>query len=254
MSRVEIRSLSRANDASLLALSDLAAVADRIELEHRVIGGQMVALHVALAGVTNQVPDRATADADAGVARTAVTGDKLAEFIKELGALDYRKVSGDRLYRERDGTAIDVLLPAYRTRPRTNVRVGPVTATEAGGLTYALGRAPETVSVTATLTDGKQLPPFAVHVPTIEGALAIKAHAWAHRGSPRDALDIWRLLHAAEQRGVRPDHWCNTRTLERAAGLLRTDFRLATSAGTIAAAAAPRDRALVASLTLRVVG
>ena len=254
MKAVDVRSVSRANDASIIALSDLAAVADRIGLRHRVLGSQMVALHVALAGVTGQVPNRATADADAGIARTTVTADQLDEFVTELEALGYRQVAGDRLYREDDEAAIDVLLPAYRTRPRTNVRLGPVTATEAGGLTYALGQAPETVAAAATLSDGKQLPSFVVHLPSIDGALAVKAHAWAHRGAARDALDIWRPLHAADRRGVRPDHWRHSRTLERAAEILRADFRLATSTGTVAATEAARDRALVASLSMRVVG
>lgn len=254
MDRVEVQSLSRANDASIVALADLAAVADRIGLDHRVIGGQMVSLHVVRAGISGAVPDRVTADADAGVARTAVTADQLHEFVTELLALDYRQVAGDRLFRERDGAAIDVLLPSFQSRPRTNVKVGPVTATEAGGLTYALGHAPHAVSVAAALTDGRQLPSFVVHLPHVDGALAVKAHAWQHRRAARDALDIWRLLHVADVHGLRPDHWCNSPTLQRVGEILRTDFRLATSAGTVSATTTPRERATLASLSMRVVG
>jgi hypothetical protein len=165
-----------------------------------------------------------------------------------------RQVAGDRLFRDRDGAAIDVLLPSFRSRPRTNVKVGPVTATEAGGLTYALGHAPQAVSVTAALTDGRQLPSFVVHLPHVDGALAVKAHAWHHRRAARDALDIWRLLHIADLHGLRPDHWRNSPTLERAGEILRTDFRMATSAGTVLATTAPRERAILASLSMRVVG
>jgi len=63
----EIRSRSRANDSSLIALSDLSAAASSAGLRHRVIGGQMVDLLLHHNGFHGQVIDRATAEADVGV-------------------------------------------------------------------------------------------------------------------------------------------------------------------------------------------
>lgn len=48
-------------------MRDLAAVADDLGIEYRIVGGQMVRLHLALAGVAEPVV-RVTQDADMGVA------------------------------------------------------------------------------------------------------------------------------------------------------------------------------------------
>ena len=67
MSQLRLRSTSRAEDAGFLAMRDIATVAEDTELEYRIVGGQMVRLHVALAGVAEPTV-RVTLDADLGVA------------------------------------------------------------------------------------------------------------------------------------------------------------------------------------------
>jgi hypothetical protein len=43
---------SQAEEAGVLAMRDIAAVADDVGIQYRIVGGQMVRLHVALAGRT----------------------------------------------------------------------------------------------------------------------------------------------------------------------------------------------------------
>jgi hypothetical protein len=47
MSQLHLHSTSRAEDAGFLAMRDIANVAEDAELEYRIVGGQMVRLHVA---------------------------------------------------------------------------------------------------------------------------------------------------------------------------------------------------------------
>jgi hypothetical protein len=54
---------SQAEVAGFLAMRDLAAVADDVGIEYRLVGGQMVRLHVAIADVPEPVV-RVTQDAD----------------------------------------------------------------------------------------------------------------------------------------------------------------------------------------------
>lgn len=84
----EIRSRSRANDISLIALSDLSAAANSAGLRHRVIGGQIVDLLLHYTGTHGQVIDRGTADADVGVAQTAITAEQLQAFADALADRD----------------------------------------------------------------------------------------------------------------------------------------------------------------------
>jgi len=93
---LEIRSRSRANDISLIALSDLSAAANSAGLRHRVIGGQMVDPLLHYTGTYGQVIDRATADADVGVARTAITANQIRAFADALADRDYGQMAGER--------------------------------------------------------------------------------------------------------------------------------------------------------------
>lgn len=52
MSRLQLASMSRAQDASYLAMVDLAHVAAAFGDEYRIIGGHMVTLLVAVSGAT----------------------------------------------------------------------------------------------------------------------------------------------------------------------------------------------------------
>jgi hypothetical protein len=253
MMLVHVSAVSRSMDASLLALADLTAAAADAGTDYRVIGGQMVALHVAAAGVADRVPDRDTADADAGVPIGAAETQALHDVLVAAG---YAMQTGDRLVRESRGLmlTIDVLLPAYRSRRRENVKAGPFVATEAGGLGYALGQPPFVVEVQATLTDGTVLSPFPVLLPGLLAALIIKGYAWHDRGHPRDALDVWRLLVAADAAGIHTGDWPDGPTGRAGAELLRSGFGSTVARGTVSAAAGATDRAVVAALLARVVG
>lgn len=249
----EIRSRSRANDISLIALSDLSAAAHRTGLEHRVIGGQMVDLLVHYAGTHDRVIDRATADADVGVPRTAIIAEQLQAFADALADRGYDQVAGDRFQRTRDRAIIDVLASAVRTR-RTTVRLGPIVATEAGGLTYALGQPPLNVTVNARLTDSSALDPFEVQLPQLRAAVSIKAHAWADRRHRNDAVDIARLLHAAEACQLEPGDFDESASLRDAVTQLRRSFRTAASEGVRLVYDDPRSRAELAARCVAVIG
>jgi hypothetical protein len=249
----EIRSRSRANDISLIALSDLSAAANSAGLRHRVIGGQMVDLLLHYTGTHGQVIDRATADADVGVAQTAITAEQLQAFADALADRDYGQVAGDRFQRTHDRAIIDVLAAAVRTR-RTTARLGPIVATEAGGLAFALGQPPLKVTVLAQLTDGSALDPFEVQLPQLRAAVAIKAHAWADRRHRNDAIDIARLLHAAEAAQLGPDDFAESVSLREAVAHLRRGFRTAASDGVRLVYDDPRLRAELATMCVAVVG
>jgi hypothetical protein len=63
---LRLHSASQAEDAGFLAMRDIAAIADDTRIEYRIVGGQMVRLHVALAGVAEPTV-RITMDADMGI-------------------------------------------------------------------------------------------------------------------------------------------------------------------------------------------
>lgn len=253
MNDVQIRAVSRSMDASLLALADLSDAAARAHVDHRVVGGQVVTLHTAVARVTGLVPDRDTADADAGIPRAAADAYRLHDALLEMG---YQKAAGDRLVRERGALtlAIDVVIPTYTSRRRHNVTAGPFVATEAGGLTSAFGQPPEQVHVQAILTDGARPAPITVQLPTVLAAIGLKAYAWSDREEHRDALDMWRLLTAAEARAIRPADWPTGAVGGAGAELVRQQFGRATAPGTVAATDDAVERATIAALVARVMG
>lgn len=71
MTTLHLDASSRAEEAAFLAMCDLAAVTADLGIEYRIVGGQMVRLHVALAGVADPVV-RVTQDADMGIAAAIV--------------------------------------------------------------------------------------------------------------------------------------------------------------------------------------
>ncbi|MGD9794430.1 MAG: hypothetical protein AB7V43_13205 [Acidimicrobiia bacterium] len=98
------------------------------ERDYRLIGGVAVMLHSQRLGL--DLPLRATGDADFGVPPHVLRRPDLIEAIECLG---YRKVFGNRWERqldERRVAAVDLLVPAYRTRARDTVTVGDVVTTE----------------------------------------------------------------------------------------------------------------------------
>jgi hypothetical protein len=70
-------STSRATDGAYLAAVDVAAVADDLQLEYRIIGGNAVTLLTVVHGVDHLAPGRETADADFGAAFPVVADPRL---------------------------------------------------------------------------------------------------------------------------------------------------------------------------------
>lgn len=64
--RVVVASTSLAEDAAYLTMQDAGAAANRTGVEYRIIGGQMVTVHVANSGA--DAPLRMTTDTDLGLA------------------------------------------------------------------------------------------------------------------------------------------------------------------------------------------
>ena len=167
-------------------------------------------LHIQRLGL--DLPLRATGDADFGVPPHVLRRPDLVEAIKRLG---YHKVFGNRWERqvdERRVAAVDLLVPAYRSRARDTVKVGDVVTTEVPGLAEALRRPRIKVDAELRLTDGARLQTTVV-LPDAIGTLAMKALVRAMRREWRDAEDLWRCLEIAAAEGVEPSEFDDSATL-----------------------------------------
>jgi hypothetical protein len=215
MSELITRSRSRAEDAAHRAAADVAEAVDAAD--YRLIGGQMVTLLVAKYEPPD-APQRATADADAGLLFTAVAD---GSFLTALTARGYIKRRGNRFVRDQD--AIDVLVPAATSRARHNRRVGMLVVDEVPGLAFALSRPPERVDVTAALTDGQERT-YTASLPDPLAALVLKALAWEARLADKDVIDTHRCLAIALAAGIRPDDWAEHPEADRARRILRGQY------------------------------
>ena len=74
------------------------------------------------------------------------------------------------------------------------------------GLALALARQPTVVDVTARLSTGEHLATVLL-IPDVVAALCLKAYAYRGRFANRDAIDVWRLLEAADAAGVGAADW-----------------------------------------------
>jgi hypothetical protein len=229
MSELITRSRSRAEDAAHRAAVDVADALDAAD--YRLIGGQMVTLLVAKYEPPD-APQRATADADAGLLFTTVAD---GSFVTALTARGYIKRRGNRFVRDHD--AIDVLVPAVTSRARHNRRVGPLVVDEVPGLAFAFSRPPECVGVTAVLTDG-QARTYTVSLPDPLAAVVLKALAWEARLADKDVVDIHRCLAIAFAAGIRPDGWTKHPEADRARRILRGQYAVRRPAGVRALIAA----------------
>jgi hypothetical protein len=202
---------SVADDLGYIALADISNLLDAAT-EYRVIGGLMV---MALAHRWNLGASlhRETLDADLGVPPVVARDINLAGRLKAAG---YRQVAGDRFERPvRDipagltstapsehHAAIDVLVPAYTSRPRQNVTVAPqLVATEVPGLQIALARPP--IELTLELQRlNRDLSSIRLLFPDEVSALALKALATTVRIKPTDIVDVWRCLEICLAAGI----------------------------------------------------
>jgi predicted nucleotidyltransferase len=190
---VEFVSTSLAADASFIAMSEIGALL--ATQSHRLIGGVAVVLHQHRLNLEH--PVRATADADFGVPPYVLKDDSLVGAIESIG---YKKRAGNRWARQIDDqrTAyVDLLVPSYRTRVRSQVKHGSTTTTEVGGLAEALKRPPVLISGMVTATSGDRYR-LDVSIPDVSSLLGLKLHARTVRDEDRDAIDIWTCLELLE--------------------------------------------------------
>lgn len=194
--RAELVATSRADELSLRALLDVATVTDADDA--RIVGGQMTALLLTAFPVPG-IPARRTRDADTAIT-TALAGSGVLH--DRLTALGYAATAGNSYSRpvpelaepdeEPPELSVDLLVPSFDGRFRRSSHGGRA-FDAVPGLGLALAIPPITIDVGATLLDGS-LVEFVVHVPTVEVAVIVKAHAWASRLQPRDIEDIYRLM------------------------------------------------------------
>jgi hypothetical protein len=243
---------SQAEEAGFLAMRDLAAVANDVGIEYRLVGGQMVRLHVALADVPEPVV-RVTQDADMGVAATSARDPALVPGLEALGYS--RPGASNRFIRTTDDDlrlVIDVLAPAWRGRHLVpNRQHGDIVLDEIPGLSLALARPGEQIDLTVAMLDGPAMS-FPIVIPEINSALCLKALGWSSRLAAKDAVDVWRLLRAHRQRIPEPVEWRDSGVQGDAAAILRTDFARPAGAGVSAATTDRAEQAEIRALTLAV--
>jgi hypothetical protein len=150
---------SVADDIGFVALSDLACALKDSVADYRVIGGHMVTILAARWQLGHELY-RETGDVDLGITPIIAVDHHIVDRFKDLG---YTQVAGNRFARglsdipvttkNRDEppppeALIDVLIPAYTSRARENVRVAEdLYSTEVPGLQLALARPPVTIKL-----------------------------------------------------------------------------------------------------------
>jgi hypothetical protein len=232
-------------------MRDLAAVADDIGIEYRLVGGQMVRLHVALADVPEPVV-RITQDADMGVAATSARHPALVPGLEALGYT--RPGASNRFIRTTDDElrlVIDVLAPAWGRRLIPNQQHGDIILDEIPGLSLALARPGEQIDLTVTMLGGTAVS-FSAVIPEINSALCLKALGWSSRLAAKDAVDVWRLLRAHRQRIPKSIEWRDSGVQGDAVAILRGAFARPAGGGVRAATTDPAEQAEIRALTLAV--
>ncbi len=217
LNRLILVANSVADDLSFVALADLSRVllhAGNIR-DTRIIGGQMVMLHVQRWGLGRELY-RESQDADLGIAPIAVKDGKIIMALQDVG---YSRDSGNRyvrrvtdiplrLYDERPAdtdAAVDILTPAYTSRPRENVKISEaLTTTEAPGLAIALKRPGIELEIELHRLNDAELN-VRIVVPDEVSAVILKALAWRQRAATKDAVDMWRTLEVAFAAGLKPE-------------------------------------------------
>jgi hypothetical protein len=236
-------STSRATDAGWLAAADIAAVASGLDVPYRLVGGLSVTLLVHALDATDLAPPRETADADMGVPFDVCSDERLLAALLDAG---YRQAEGNRFVRrvgERE-LVIDVLTPSYEGRIVTNQEHGQLVVDEIPGLHTALLEPPTVVEVTAALTDGTEVS-TTLHLPDIGAALVMKAHAYIGRLARSDAIDVHRLLEAANVAGRTSTDWPARVEARAAARILHDRFAASRPNQFLSSTAAARVRLLV---------
>ncbi|MEV0426488.1 hypothetical protein [Micromonospora sp. NPDC050495] len=253
---VSLVSTSRAADAGFLTLGDLAHITTSLDLDYRIVGGHMVTLLVALHGVSAHVPMRETADADFAALPTVIADPRLPAALIERG---YRsREAANRFARDTDDSdgqlslVIDILAPSYQGALVPNQRHGGLVVDEVPGLILALHRPAELLDVRVQLTSGVDLS-LRLALPDVTSALCLKALAYRGRFAAKDAVDLWRLIHAAYAAGLRAADWPTSITGRQAADVLHRFFGTPAAAGLKQMSANSADRTRMQALVRQVV-
>ena len=209
LTRVVLKATSVADDLGYVALADLADVLG--PSTYRIIGGRMVTALVARWQLGADLY-RETGDTDLGVPPVVVREEGLIGRLVERG---YEKIEGNRFARSIDdvpvtvrgveglpSAVVDVLVPSYRTRARSNHRVSDdLVTTEVRGLALALQREPVLLHMQLHRLNGEQLD-VDVAFPDEVAALSLKAFASRLRDKRTDVVDVWRCLEVADAAGT----------------------------------------------------
>jgi hypothetical protein len=227
LSRLALAAGSVADDVGYVALADISQIMGENVADYRVIGGHTITV---LAARWQLGPGlyRETGDVDLGIPPVAVRDHHLVDQLKARG---YDQVEGNRFARTVTGmpvkvagghmahrrAIIDVLVPAYTSRPRQNVKVSEnLVSTEVPGLADALARPPVIMSLELRRLNGAMLQatlPFADEV----SALVLKSLATRVRSKGTDIADIWRCLEIAFAAGSAPSDFAGGARPEAAA-------------------------------------
>lgn len=216
LTRLALGAASVADDLGYVALNDLALALEDVAADYRVIGGHMVTMLAARWQLGRELY-RETGDVDLGIPPIVA---REHHVVNRLKGLNYLQVAGNRFARglsdiparmkdENDSPSpeafIDILIPAYTSRARENVRVGEdLFTTEVLGLQLALARPPVAIALELVRLNGETLRcelPFAAEV----SALVLKSLATTVRSKDTDIADIWRCLEIAFAAGLGPE-------------------------------------------------
>ncbi|GCD20140.1 hypothetical protein CTKZ_17020 [Cellulomonas algicola] len=223
MSSLVLASTSKATDAGWLAAADIASVAGAVGVPYRLVGGLAVTLLVHVHGADELAPARETADADLGVPFDVCADDRLRQALLDVG---YGQVQGNRFVRvDADGRelVVDVLTTSYTGRMESNQERGQLVVDAIPGLHTALREPATAVELTAVLTDRTELHTTLL-LPDVAAALVLKAYAYRGRYAGSDAVDIHRLLEAANVAGRTAADWPGRTEGRDAAHVLHTSF------------------------------
>jgi hypothetical protein len=223
LTRVVLVATSVADDLGYVALGDLASLLG--ESTYRIIGGHMVTALVARWQLGAEFY-RETGDTDLGVPPVVVREEGVIGRLIERG---YERVEGNRFARPIDdvpvtvrgaetprSAVVDVLVPSYRSRARSNHRVSDdLVTTEVPGLALALKREPVLLHMELHRLNGEQLD-VEVAFPDEVAALTLKAFASQARDKPTDVVDLWRCLEVAYAAGTDPAAFAETEAAEAA--------------------------------------
>jgi len=255
MSELLLVSPSRATDKAWTAAADVAAVALGLGIRYRLVGGLAVTLLAHYHGVDGRVPARETADADMAVPREVCADTGLIDALTCLGYRPVRsdgEVVGNEFVKGPDDPPVTVDVLTVSWSGRKEVSAGPLVADAFPGMHTALMLAATTVDVRAVLTDSTELA-LSVAVPDVRAALVLKAHAYRDRFAGRDAVDVWRLLEAANAAGHTGADWPTTSGAAAPAVFLQQFFGSPNGVGASQASARRADQERVRALTMRVV-